>query len=71
MVHLVAEPEIIDTPLQQWEGAEDRALPDIHIFTSSKQPWVQLPADASFYLKVAICSSDRRLMSGTTASRAG
>jgi len=23
----------------------DRIAPDIHIFTSSKQPWVQLPAD--------------------------
>ena len=24
----------------------DRLPPDIHIFTASKQPWVQLPPDA-------------------------
>jgi hypothetical protein len=26
--------------------APDQLAPDIHIFTASKQPWVQLPADA-------------------------
>jgi hypothetical protein len=78
VVHLGAEPEIIDTPSNSGQGqkiarcpkcrvavwsnylsagpvirfvrvgtldAPDHLPPDIHIFTSSKQPWVQLPAD--------------------------
>src|SRR5262249_52651234 len=77
VVHLRAEPEIIDTPSHSGKGqriarcpscqvavwsnygsagpiirfvrvgtldAPDHLPPDIHIFTSSKQPWVQLPA---------------------------
>jgi len=76
VVHLGAEPEIIDTPSNSGRGqkiarcpkckvavwsnyfgagpvirfvrvgtldAPDHLSPDIHIFTSSKQPWVQLP----------------------------
>jgi hypothetical protein len=27
----------------------DAMQPDVHIFTSSKQPWVQLPADAKLF----------------------
>src|ERR1700730_16723161 len=78
VVHMGAEPEIIDTPSNSGKGqkiarcpqcrvavwsnyagagpvirfvrvgtldAPDHLPPDIHIFTSSKQPWVQLPAD--------------------------
>jgi hypothetical protein len=78
VVHLGAEPEIIDTPSSSGMGqkiarcpkcrialwsnymgagpiirfvrvgtldAPDHLPPDIHIFTSYKQPWVQLPAD--------------------------
>lgn len=77
VVHLRAEPEIIDTPFASGRGqkiarcpkcrvavwsnyadagpvirflrvgtldAPDYLPPDIHIFTSSKQPWVPLPA---------------------------
>jgi hypothetical protein len=76
VVHLRAEPEIIDTPTNSGKGQKiarcpkcrvavwsnyasagpvirfvrvgtldspDHLPPDIHIFTSSKQPWVQLP----------------------------
>lgn len=76
VVHLGAEPEIIDTPTNSGKGqkiarcpkcrvavwsnyasagpiirfarvgtldAPDHLPPDIHIFTSSKQPWVQIP----------------------------
>jgi hypothetical protein len=78
VVHLGAEPEIIDTPSSSGQGQKiarcpkcrialwsnysgagpvirfvrvgtldepDHLPPDIHIFTSSKQPWIQLPAD--------------------------
>jgi hypothetical protein len=78
VVHLGAEPEIIDTPSSSGMGQKiarcpkcrvalwsnymsagpvirfvrvgtldspDHLPPDIHIFTSSKQPWVQLPAN--------------------------
>ena len=78
MVHLRAEPQIIDTPSNSGKGqkiarcpkcwvavwsnyaaagpvirfvrvgtldAPDYLAPDIHIFTSSKQPWVQLPTN--------------------------
>ena len=78
VVHLGAEPEIINTPSNSGKGqmiarcpqcrvavwsnyagagpiirfvrvgtldAPDHLPPDIHIFTSSKQPWVQLPAN--------------------------
>jgi len=76
VVHLNAEPEIVDTPSNSGKGQHiarcpkcrialwsnyfgggpllrfvrvgtldepDHLPPDIHIFTSSKQPWVQLP----------------------------
>ena len=76
VVHLGAEPEIIDTPSNSGKGQKiarcpqcrvalwsnyagagpilrfvrvgtldspDHLPPDIHIFTASKQPWVQLP----------------------------
>jgi hypothetical protein len=76
VVHLGAEPEVIDTPSNSGKGQKiarcakcrvavwsnyasagpvirfvrvgtldspDHLPPDIHIFTSSKQPWVQLP----------------------------
>jgi hypothetical protein len=76
VVHLGAEPEVIDTPSNSGKGQKiarcpqcrvaiwsnyagagpvirfvrvgtldspDQLPPDIHIFTSSKQPWVQLP----------------------------
>ena len=78
VIHLGAEPEIVDTPSNSGKGQKiarcpkckvavwsnysgagpivrfvrvgtldepDHLPPDIHIFTSSKQPWVQLPAD--------------------------
>jgi len=78
VVHLGAEPEIIDTPSNSGKGqkiarcptcriavwshyagagpvirfvrvgtldAPHHLPPDIHIFTASKQPWVQLPTD--------------------------
>jgi len=77
VVHLAAEPQIIDTPSDSGAGQKiarcpkcwvalwsnylsagpiirfvrvgtldtpDHLPPDIHIFTSSKQPWIQLPA---------------------------
>ena len=76
VVHLAADPEIVDTPSNSGKGQRiarcprcrialwsnyagggpllrfvrvgtldqpDHLPPDIHIFTSSKQPWVQLP----------------------------
>jgi hypothetical protein len=40
----------------------DRMPPDIHIFTSTKQPWVRLPADAravpEFYDRAQVWSPD-------------
>ena len=78
VIHLAAEPDIIDTPSASGKGqkiarcpkcrvaiwsnyagagpvirfvrvgtldAPDQLPPDIHIFTSSKQPWVQIPQD--------------------------
>jgi hypothetical protein len=80
VVHLEAEPEIIDTPSQSGRGQKiarcpscrialwsnysgagplirfvrvgtldtpDVLPPDIHIYTSSKQPWVVLPPDVA------------------------
>ncbi|HEX4051462.1 MAG TPA: GFA family protein [Steroidobacteraceae bacterium] len=86
VLHLKAEPEIVDTPSNSGRGQRiarcpkcriavwshyagsgpvfrfvrvgtldepDRLPPDIHIFTSSKQPWVQLaegiPAVSDYY----------------------
>jgi hypothetical protein len=78
VVHLKAEPEVVDTPSNSGSGQKiarcpkcsvalwsnyssagpvirfvrvgtlddpDHLPPDIHIFTSSKQPWIQLPPD--------------------------
>ena len=78
VVHLGAEPEIVDTPSNSGRGQKiarcpkcrvaiwsnyygagpvirfvrvgtldtpDYMPPDVHIFTTSKQPWFQLPAD--------------------------
>jgi hypothetical protein len=78
LVHLDAEPEIVDTPSNSGEGQKiarcpkcriavwsnypdagpivrfvrvgtldtpDHLPPDVHIFTASKQPWIQLPTN--------------------------
>ena len=51
---LQGQPEVINTPSNSGKGQRiarcldepDRCPPDIHIFTSSKQPWVVLPPGA-------------------------
>jgi hypothetical protein len=95
LIHLGAEPEIVDTPSNSGKGQKiarcpqcriaiwsnyfgagpilrfvrvgtldepDHLPPDIHIFTASKQPWIELPAGIptvpAYYDREAIWSRE-------------